>query len=339
MNINVINLVRTTLLDLPLIYPVTIEGPISVSEYIQKGLNPKRIYLFGDEHIKAKVCPDPNVDTITLENFLVSTFEDNPDKVIDVFLESEFTSKNISRTHVIDPGYTYLEGTLQYFSSCLEIDKSKCEYKNVRFHYADIRGTTALLKQLNLLHKYIITYNNKWMLDIDPSDPYNKQLLMTYISSNIPIIYNELFNTTIQQLFLDTKIQKQFDAIVDIEIKNYLEKFFIQLLGVQKALLLNKLKHMMNHDIHDIIINNNYGEIWKFPLFLQDAYMAGRIFRSFENGLDPKNIIIYVGDLHKRNLEIIFKRIGMTYVGGNTSDVHNVDFQCLRIGLKLPFFQ
>ena len=70
-----------------------------------------------------------------------------------------------------------------------------------------------------------------------------------------------------------------------------------------------------------------------------DAYLAGRILRSFDGGPNPKYIIVYVGDIHKIHLEEILRFLNFEYIGGNTSDTKYVDNQCLSIGLDLPFFQ
>ena len=71
MNIEALNIIRTSILNLPPLDPVVIEGPVSVSEYISDS---KRIYLFGDVHTRAKSCIKPDIKTITLEKFLESTF-------------------------------------------------------------------------------------------------------------------------------------------------------------------------------------------------------------------------------------------------------------------------
>ena len=201
MDLRTLNIIRTALLDLPaIIDPITIEGPISVSEYILPGLAPKHIYLFGDEHTRAKFCTDQNINTITLEKFLDSTFEDNPDKIIDVYLESEFISERILRLRNLLPDYHYLDEVLKYFSPCLKIDKSECKYKNVRFHYADIRNTTELLKDLTYMLVYIMKLNEN-MDNQELADKY-----LSFIHDKIPVIYNKLLTTTIEQLLIETKI-------------------------------------------------------------------------------------------------------------------------------------
>ena len=76
-----------------------------------------------------------------------------------------------------------------------------------------------------------------------------------------------------------------------------------------------------------------------FGVHFPCLYSCFPVFRSFNNGPDPKYIVIYVGNWHKKNLDNLFKGWGMTYIGGNKSDIENKDFQCLRIGLKLQFFK
>ena len=76
MYLKTLNIIRSSLLDLPIIKPVIIEGPISISEYIFPAAEPKRIYLFGDVHVRDKTCLNSEAETITLENFLESTFEE-----------------------------------------------------------------------------------------------------------------------------------------------------------------------------------------------------------------------------------------------------------------------
>ena len=71
---------------------------------------------------------------------------------------------------------------------------------------------------------------------------------------------------------------------------------------------------------------------------LVDAYVVGRMFRSFNNGPDPRYIIVYLGDWHINGIKTLFDRLGFYNVGNNTSNIPGTDFQCLRIGLKTPFF-
>lgn len=69
-----------------------------------------------------------------------------------------------------------------------------------------------------------------------------------------------------------------------------------------------------------------------------DAYAIGRMFRFFRDSEGPKYIMVYAGGGHTRAYEKFFAYLGLSLVGKNISDVKDEDFQCLRLGLRLPFF-
>ena len=104
-----------------------------------------------------------------------------------------------------------------------------------------------------------------------------------------------------------------------------------------KTHLLDRLKTMMSYDG----INDKFTTEWINELggCLVDAYVVGRIFRSFRDGPDPRYIIVYLGYWHTNNIKTLFDSLRFFNVGNNYSNTKDVNFQCLMLGLRVPFFQ
>lgn len=120
-----------------------IDGPVRLVEY-QFELGPKQehmhVYVCGDIHQylreETNPCPDPS---IRITDFITLVLQQNPDKLIDIFLEEQFIShgETRGRRHKTN----YIEELRLAFIDCLQPSKVKCPYdaKHARFHYVDIR--------------------------------------------------------------------------------------------------------------------------------------------------------------------------------------------------------
>ena len=70
--------------------PTYILGPISLSYHISEKYN-KKIYIFGDQHkFISRTCSD---QTMKIDSFIDYVLNNNTDKLIDIFLEFEYTEK------------------------------------------------------------------------------------------------------------------------------------------------------------------------------------------------------------------------------------------------------
>jgi len=303
---------------------ISIEGPTTFDEYIIPVLS-KHIYLFGDNHSNNKICKNSDIKPIPFEQFLENIFIKNPDKIMDFYIEHPFISKKIYTYEFVGANSDndwYITRIQKYFKLCLTVDKSKCKYKNVRFHYVDIRNINELITKIHLLYIDISNFN----ANSDKQEWINK--LLPLIKKDIITVYNMLSNIDIEELFRETKIQKQFYNITNKNYKDWFIKYYTLQFDMVKKNLLKNMKTMMSYDG----IKNKFLTTWllELPGVLMDAYTIGRIFRSFEDG-SPKNIIIYVGEWHIDNIKNMLNQIKAIHINNSTSNKIGEDFQCLTI--------
>lgn len=323
--------------DLPMIQQISIEGPISVSEWYSDYLD-KHIYIFGDMHVNEKHCADPDTRTIHIQKFLEWTFDtyEDTDKNIDFYCETQFHSRQFRRTEIgfgqkrLSPIKHYLNDINSYFKDCFEIDKTKCRYKNTRFHYVDVRFfPDSVLVDITLLLSDIINFNTNMH-----KEDFIEKLLPT-IKPTLENLYQRLLNTTIHDIFTEMKITKQFQNI-PYPLRNYVENYWYNLCQKYLDILVINVKEMLTSD--GINQKYNTAQLFVFPGLIMDAYTMGRVFRDF-NGKSQNYVIIYIGDWHKSNYDNFLAYLKLfKLVTSARSDEERKNFQCLKSGLHLPLF-
>lgn len=273
-------------------------------------------------------------NVIDIDEFI--NIELNRDKsiYIDFFLETKYKTK-IDDCKDIRSGNSYnLDMFDMKYKDCLCPSKIKCLYKNIRFHYIDIRFNQNIF--LNKLRESIFSDNFVSKLN---------EIFKTPES----IEYKNLKN---KKDFLEyglkeyskSKLLKQYENIPYPEVKIKLLEF------LNKYLDKVDLNDITYTNIMKIILNKNLTEKdheklkLNFIIYLtgfMDMYTLSRIFRKFKQqeniySEEPKNIIIFSGNAHANNYRSILNDLGFT----NNIYRDNKD-NCIKISLdklKLPIF-
>lgn len=315
-----------------------ISGPINLTEHYSKKYN-KHIYIFGDIHVKQSHCPllsSTPENTISLKDFLVE-IATNTDKPLDIFLEVSYKSKKIKNITESKRYKGYIDDIYREFASCFQIDKRNCKYKNVRFHYSDIRSYEPL-RQILLMSLALVDnkFDKKFLESMD-----------LYISYDT--IEKSLKNINLKDLLFNLlKINKQIQNIPFENVRNLILSYkkSIPSFYYNKEIFDILRKEDLNEMKEKESVLRQYGKLLSNSASqIMDLYVMARMFRKFKKPAiseTPENIIIYVGNTHAayyrfflKNLE--FDLVNVTVTGDNKSAD---SFQCLDIrGFNYPFFQ
>lgn len=298
-----------------------ISGPISIVKLKGKLNNiEKNILLFGDNHSFPNFqteCNDPG--SVTIKQYINDIFTKTEVK-IDFFLELEKLPNEWRRKE----SYTgnYIEQLGIFFMN------NKDNYKNVRFHYSDIRNDDNLAqfvygysKQIeNFLRNtfffideiiYILDYIEKAKEYINivisglkkTSSQFKKIMEKEY-----PDSYQYHFMKDIYKIFYKNKnknVENNIRGITKILLKNLIND--INSFKKECISIKNKLESNLNYSLkEEIKISNNFKLIYynlsnKLQIFfttINDLYILRR-------ALDKdyiKNIVIYTGHRHTVNL-------------------------------------
>ena len=120
------------------------------------------------------------------------------------------------------------------------------------------------------------------------------------------------------------KIQKQFDHIQDKKVRSIVIDWSRKEIS-QKARDLRKLVTIAHQHFSkelEFFPNGMYivsgacielfakirNALLDLESLFMDMYMMGRCLRTFEDGSEPENIIIYVGDLHAKTYKRLLKK-------------------------------
>lgn len=309
-----------------------LQGPVSLSQHFSSKYGGKMVYIFGDLHMRAQPCsPLDTSSTIGIDHFLKVICEENPDKIIDIFLEFKFVHKKDPTRTEVDFNQGYLFGDVhQTWKNCLQVDKTLCNVSNVRMHYVDPRlhsyinnAETQVVDVLDLLWR---TLKNKYDVgtpfDLDDQDEWNRYI------GDLETAVKEL--PTIAQIWTVSKIDKQIQAISEPSVRQAIEGFaqthFVTCRPTIDSVGYRQLFTLLKQLDFTKPVSNSYAtQLYEFIIPLQrhiadwtvsimDIYLLARMFRSFSNNLveksdPPKYIIIYAGNLHSANYRSFLKDI------------------------------
>lgn len=304
-----------------------IEGPMSLTEYkrIDEKTGEKiHIYVFGDEHIYNSKCSN----STKIVDFLKNLFNTS-DKLIDFYLETQYIIKKIY-TGYTDIDSDYLTNLRIFFNECFNTDI--CPYNNVRFHYSDIRLSINETKFYDI---FISIYNMM---------KQKIQLTKEFIDTDIVKI--------IKESHVVSKIYKQIDNVNNND-KKIINDHFKPLVD-SSLLMINIYKNNVDvNEPNDFLNNKIFIEFcFYFFLYLMDYYLISRLMRSYtkngriDNDSKSKNVIIYVGDSHAQNYQVILKKLGFSMINKQRQKSHfykngsdDGTYQCINLkGFNLPFF-
>lgn len=331
----------------------------------------KTIYLFGNLHNRDSLCKRDQKRVINIADFIESVIVKNPDKIIDIFLESG-TMEDLKNFGYHEPSYAngFLFGdTCDKFKDCLHADKSKCKYKNTRIHYADVR--MKLIKDINPWSDYKALYVFARALLLFYSDlvlnqgnlPRTKLIELSQRLTDLTdrIEKHKIEDLNFNKLIEIAKINKQFDNIKSQELKAKLlslidtnitsqkgikdtaKEAIIKsgvLLSVFDTLLnqnnINSILYTLKPILPNIISKTLFAFEHSTYMSIMDSYLLGRLFRSYSKGPDSKYVIIFVGEEHAKIYRSILPNLGFKVVN---ETINNPVSNCVDISkFKQPFF-
>jgi hypothetical protein len=325
-----------------------IRGPVTLTEHYSAKYN-KNVYVFGDIHVTNAKCPKHSNrnNTIDFTSLLGSLpYLKNPDgtfKTIDYFLEIGYRSKLFPKK-----GSDYYKGYWQelfnVYKNCLQVEKDVCQYKNVRFHYSDIRHIPLLQNVMNYI----------WYLEDLESDNLK----------GAKHRYNDIKWDQLQRVAMDVnkyledvkitgKINKQYNKLqypeVQKQLENSLEKDILNELRVLTPEFVKSTRDVVDKNMKKIDtitrsqVSINLRLILDGMSRLMDLYLIARMFRKFKKiegkpSEPPTNIIIYAGDFHAKNYRRFLDRLGFSSKSTASMKL-NADYQCIDVSKFVqPFF-
>lgn len=314
-------------------------GPVSLYILEKKG---SKIVLLGDYHTKQPTCTSVSSCGESIHEYLQKLFNNyKGSEPIDLFLEIDF-SENV-RPVQYDPTKNYVFSVISYFHTCLTRKlRASCLYKNVRFHYADVRGgvfhsgtnkeTRDTIFQFRDLHKVwhidgiskIRLQNIKFIDEL--LDHYEKLdvdyfFRLAKIDKQLKHIKDPLVTVWVKALMVEHMTNPDI-----VPLKNKIDTFLFDLL------LANESKTWFT-------INENGLNIYMYlmvllsPLF--DIYTITRILRH-----NMKQVIVYAGDAHiQRICDFLMQRLGYKETISKLSIHPEKDFQCIDMSdVPQPWF-
>lgn len=339
-----------------MIEPVHLEGPVSLVELRLPRLN-KRFYVFGDDHQHSMKCPDPKTPTIRIDKFLDQVVASS-DKTIDLFLELDFPDKadptardvkyQVQRddsrvTYLSTPDY--ITDIFHLFYECFQPDKSRCQHKNIRAHYTDVRyiGTSKYILQyafsVNAVYHQIqlqrIVARQHTSKNRQPPQDL-RPIIKSIVADGLKIL--ELLPVKIEDVYSTAKIDKQLRNIDNPEILRLIYRYYDtrlwnSLIGAEDSYR----SYTENSTIDDIKVGINH--LFDYASMLFEVYVIGRMFRRF-GSQTADNVILYLGYIHSTRIVDFLSTIPGIKVGETQrSENLGVNMQCLDLSrFRQPLF-
>ena len=316
-------------------------GPISFSEHVLD--EPfKHIYVIGEIHSLKPACKlPPGVVVVSTADLLTSAIRENPDKMIDLFIEHEHAidQKGILISNQEDLMYQVLKPFKDCYTSTSK-SKAKCP---LRIHNVDIRrsengGGINLLEGIFLESEKFLenagvlnTVDAKMTLeglkDLQSEIKEYVQLAKSdFVEAGGAGKFNHL------NLIKSSKIAKQLNNFENQRFARVVLDYFLEKLDKEPVrskdldnlvgelnLILNDLS---NKKIDRSHFKKSFQEINKLLHYLKyyvDFYTVARIFRTFGSGggdsdsdsrrQELQYVFIYLGDLHAQNIRMFLEYV------------------------------
>jgi len=304
-------------------------GPKHLVEYRSVVKN-KHIYLFGESHRLVRRCE--LVGHTDIARFLEDVVMNTKDTV-DIFVELPFIQKDqITKRH--SPGFTVI---YEKFQDCLKVDKKSCPYKNLRIHYADVRkiqdSRIQGFRVINHTLKHIVhKLRVKEKFGVDKALEKLRHIKFLFVA----------FPVDVERIMEVTKINKQLQNIKDREIRDSLKRYGMdRLAGINEVV--EEIRELITHDASEFsrkdfkkLIKHILADAIDAYASIMDIYLLGRMFRSYQNAPDCKNIIVYAGDFHTRVYEDFLDTL-KTFKQVRSVGERRHPY-CINVGPFLPFF-
>jgi hemerythrin superfamily protein len=354
-----------------------IQGPMGCTQDFSRKYR-KMIYMFGDIHTHLPECKYPPGSVVqSIAEYLKSVLLENPDKMIDVYVEDTFISDLKSDRSDIAPteekfGTGYMTELFKTWDQCVQVDKSQCPFKNLRMHYVDVRSAAANIpfsKASIELEEAIEGIYNTWQfrlehysgvaMDMDDQDSFKAAI--DQLEQQITTYSKDLNMLKAQITAL--KIDKQINNIKDLALRQAVTDYFLtngyfraqvtksdiaQVVTQLRSINLNKPLQLVDREP----IANLFRKAVSAEAWLVDAYSMARLFRTYEDGEESRFAIFYLGDNHIVRDRKFLKQIGFerlaTYAYPYTKTATGLESagnlrdvqQCIDLAtFYQPFFQ
>lgn len=249
----------------------------------------KNFIIFGEQHLLSLGLLGGqqfnSKSTVTFDGFIKALVKYYKDINFDLYIEQEYFEKNKNNNNATIEKYKTTQEIgsilklIEYtFADCLQLyNKSKCDYKNLRIHLADLR--------LYLLDKHLINII------------YHTQLPNTE-SENILNTVNTELNEIIRKFSEpSSKMQKQRKGIPD-NILNIIDIYFESIYNNQQLLVNNIILKIT-------AIMDNYTILRMLRPLDEKKDTFGRGAKNWKQ----QNIIGYFGDSHSYNIFTLLRDI------------------------------
>jgi hypothetical protein len=157
-------------------------GPYTYTEFLFDDI---KIGIFGEYHDPSKKPHTKSYDgVLPMHSFIKSLLLTNilvPRKKYDFYMETKFINKKESqKKYIFERNFT-LHLLDREFERCFQLDKSLCEYNNLRAHYMDVRD--ILYTEKDLYYSTVDNFKGEFNI---PDEYYLGELV------KIPIIQKQL---------------------------------------------------------------------------------------------------------------------------------------------------
>jgi len=257
----------------------------------------------------------PN-NVINVDQFIEKVIDEEK-KHIDFFLEIPYKEKKEECSKINTTSYNINEFSRKYWE-CFCPDKRDCFHKNVRFHYTDVRISRSTINFIRELSEKINILNFKQIRELFLTDEGQKYKKLK--------TGKDFLEYGLQQ-YSKFKLSKQQENIPYPEIKIKLLEFLYshlkddftinQLTYEGLIKIINNIERfeLTNKILADSLKTKLISRFILYEALFMDVYLISRMFRKFtsknknEYSESPKNIIIFVGNVHAERYREILKSL------------------------------
>lgn len=292
--------------------PDYISGIVSINILSSKKHNIK-VTLLEDMHSLEFNCRTKEKKILAVNKFIENQISTSTD-FVDLFLEVPYISRHKGEIQRID--LSYMADVHKDLTNCFEWSKKMCEYPNLRSHYVDLRTTDMDYEyfkfETDIVRNKFDVYSSKDMLNKYRNNKSLAQTLKT----------KDSFQKYIHKIIRKSKIQKQINNIVDISVKEIVERTIdtwiynptdknIVWEYMTWKYILTALKENNREKIENI-----YYSLASYSGILMDSYTIARMFRKYSKTPNvysgvAKNMIIFAGGQHTQRYIDVLEQIGM----------------------------
>ena len=305
-----------------------INGPINITRLEGKINNINKVlYIFSDIHFEPYAQSSCHIDeAVDIDKYLSDIFL-KVEKTIDFFIEIDYV--NIDYYKKTSMKQIYISNLKSFFARNFDIDvnkivKQSSKYKNVRFHYGDIRDGDTFHD-----YTYALVYNRL--------DPYNSIPQDTWAHDHKLILYpdkymidnfinnieqlNKVSNTLKLEFYKNYYINKIKNKINNEQVKNKLHKYLDLFYNNIKNTKLITQKFVNNVNK----INDYYIKIEEFNLDQLIKKVYNPLLKLKENYIynywDPQSVLLMDLYFLRRFLDKDYIKNAILYCGS----LHSID--------------